>query len=200
MLIDDENRIKWDKLEELISIASNAGAALATDDFSALKRAQEQSDLVMRFNRNSVDKNGISRTRFSSRSAASTLAIPERVQGGSSDASSSSDMSFDMIVLVMDYLLSEQGSFLLDPLITDIAGIVGADYCMRRDLLLHRIVSFFYAYLSHCSLISIRTVVRSLPLFSLTLLFTLSLCAYLSSVCPRSSPTQTPSTPWASPP
>ena len=115
MLLDDENRIKWDKLEELVSIASNAGAALASDDFTALKRAQDQSDLIKRFSKNSADKYGISRT--------GTLATPSGArasQGGSDDASS--DVSFDMIVLVMDYLLSEPGSFLLAPLIADIAG------------------------------------------------------------------------------
>ena len=114
MLLDDKNKIKWDKLEELVSISSTANSALTSNDFAALKRGQEQSDLVKRFNKNAAD-------RSSGKTSASSLAISdgERTQGGN-DASS--DVSFDMIVLVMDYLLSEQGSFLLAPLIADIAG------------------------------------------------------------------------------
>jgi hypothetical protein len=45
IIISPEKKIRWDKLEKFLSIASSADEALA-GNFEALKDAQEKSDLI----------------------------------------------------------------------------------------------------------------------------------------------------------
>lgn len=86
ILIDENSgRIRWDKLEQFISISSNANAALE-GDFSKLQSAQNRSDVLAAFQ----------------------------------DQGAESDFDFQIITQIMDYLLSDNGKFLREPLVSEI--------------------------------------------------------------------------------
>ena len=56
VIVNKEGRIKWSKLEQFISISSNADAALA-GNFKALQNAQERSDLLRTYGGNQIEGN-----------------------------------------------------------------------------------------------------------------------------------------------
>jgi predicted unusual protein kinase regulating ubiquinone biosynthesis (AarF/ABC1/UbiB family) len=85
-----DGSIRWDKLEQFISIASNADAAVA-GDFSKLKVAQDRSDLIKTYS-------GIPQTE--------------------------GNFTFDVTLQIMDFILSEKGSFLLEPLVEEIVDTI----------------------------------------------------------------------------
>ena len=82
-------RIRWDKLEEFLSISANANAAVA-GDFSALQSAQNRADLVKVYSN-------------------------QRVEG---------NFTMEVTLQIMDFLLSEKGSFLLIPLVDEIVDTI----------------------------------------------------------------------------
>jgi hypothetical protein len=95
ILINQNNgKIKWEKLEQFVSIASNADAAV-NGNFEALKQAQDRSDVSKIYTNGLNDANEI-------------------------------NITYDITLSIMDFLLSENGKFLFDPLITEIVDIIDA--------------------------------------------------------------------------
>lgn len=95
ILINQNNgKIKWEKLEQFVSIASNADAAV-NGNFEALKQAQDRSDVSKIYTNGLNDANEIT-------------------------------VTYDITLSIMDFLLSENGKFLFDPLITEIVDIIDA--------------------------------------------------------------------------
>ena len=92
MISQPEGRIRWDKLEQFISISSNADAAM-DGDFSALKRAQSRSDLVKAYS------------------------------GGPQEEF---ELSYDVALQVLNFLLSDSGRFLRDPLLDEMVETIDA--------------------------------------------------------------------------
>ena len=55
LINSDNGSIKWEKLEQFISIAGNADAAM-TGDFQALKKAQDRSDIIKLYSKKQVQQ------------------------------------------------------------------------------------------------------------------------------------------------
>ena len=91
LLNPEDGSIKWEKLEQFISIASNADAAVS-GDFQALKKAQDRSDLVKLY----------------------------------SGKQQQANITLDVTVQIIDFLVSENGRFLFDPLINEIVETIEA--------------------------------------------------------------------------
>ena len=91
LINSDNGSIKWEKLEQFISIAGNADAAM-TGDFQALKKAQDRSDLMKLYSKKQVQAN----------------------------------MTYDVTIQIFDFLISENGKFLFDPLINEIVETIEA--------------------------------------------------------------------------
>ena len=91
LINSDNGSIKWEKLEQFISIAGNADAAM-TGDFQALKKAQDRSDLIKLYSKKQVQAN----------------------------------MTYDVTIQIFDFLISENGKFLFDPLINEIVETIEA--------------------------------------------------------------------------
>jgi len=89
VMITPQGRIRWDKLEQFITISSNADAALA-GDFDALKVAQSRSDLIKTYANNQ----------------------------------DSVDITPSIALQVLDFLLSENGKFLREPLLDEVVSIL----------------------------------------------------------------------------
>ena len=87
----DNGSIKWEKLEQFISIAGNADAAM-TGDFQALKQAQDRSDIIKIYSQKQTQAN----------------------------------MTVDVTLQIFDFLISENGKFLFDPLINEIVETIEA--------------------------------------------------------------------------
>lgn len=85
VLIDQEGRIRWAKLEQFLSIASNADSAI-NGNFAALKRAQSRSDFLNTFTENQEDSN----------------------------------FTADTIIQILNFLDSENGQFIREPLVNEI--------------------------------------------------------------------------------
>ena len=96
VLLDHNGRIRWDKLEELVSITSKANAALESGNFNVLKNADERPDVG---------------NRFGAGAAAPAAAV---------------HVTVDVAMQIMEYLFSERAAFLLQPLIADIADTIDA--------------------------------------------------------------------------
>ena len=90
VLLTKESRIRWDKLEQFISISSQADKAMA-GDFSALQSAQNRSDVARQYQKEESDSE-----------------------------ESLESLSVGIATQILDYLLSENGQFLREPLITEI--------------------------------------------------------------------------------
>jgi hypothetical protein len=86
-----DGSIRWEKLEQFISIASNADAAIS-GDFQALKKAQERSDLAK-------------------------LYAGQQKQG---------NVTLNVTLQIFDFLVSENGRFLFDPLVNEIVETIEA--------------------------------------------------------------------------
>jgi predicted unusual protein kinase regulating ubiquinone biosynthesis (AarF/ABC1/UbiB family) len=90
VLIDPSNgKIRWDKLEQFVSIASNADAAVA-GDFSALKVAQNRSDIIRAVTGTQLEGN----------------------------------FTFDVTMQIMNFIFSDNGNFLLDPLVDEVVDTI----------------------------------------------------------------------------
>lgn len=86
-----DEKIRWDKLEQVLSISSNADSAMQ-GDFNALKHAQDRSDLIKAYNNQQVDSN----------------------------------YTMDVILTIVDFLLSENGQVIREPLINEIVDSLDA--------------------------------------------------------------------------
>jgi hypothetical protein len=86
-----DGTIRWEKLEQFISIASNADAAIS-GDFQALKKAQDRSDLA-------------------------------KLYAGKQQQA---NVTFDVTLQIFDFLVSENGRFLFEPLINEIVETIEA--------------------------------------------------------------------------
>ena len=91
LINSEDGSIKWEKLEQFISIAANADAAVS-GDFQALKKAQDRSDLVKLY----------------------------------SGKQQQANVTLDVTVQIIDFLVSENGRFLFDPLINEIVETIEA--------------------------------------------------------------------------
>lgn len=91
VILTPKGRIRWDRLEQFISIAGSADKAMA-GDFSALKSAQERSDIVKAFR-------GQQQT---------------------------SNFTLEVSLSILEFLISEDGSFLREPLIDEIVETMDA--------------------------------------------------------------------------
>jgi predicted unusual protein kinase regulating ubiquinone biosynthesis (AarF/ABC1/UbiB family) len=91
VLVDENERIRWDKLEEVLSVASTADAAI-DGNFDALKQAQYRTDLAKKY-------------------------AGKDIQG---------NFTFEVTLQIMDFLLSEKGEFLLNPLVNEIVETIDA--------------------------------------------------------------------------
>ena len=87
----EDGKIRWDKLEQVLSISSNADSAI-NGDFNALKQAQDRSDLMKAYSNQQVDGN----------------------------------YTLDVILTVVDFLLSENGQIIREPLINEIVDALDA--------------------------------------------------------------------------
>ena len=116
VLLTEDNHINWRQLEQFISISSKADSAILKGNYSESKKAGGQLDL----------------SRMpSSRSASITPTVLTRASSsssGSSSSSSSSDktegVSLQIAIQIVDYLLSDRGQYLREPLIRDIVEII----------------------------------------------------------------------------
>jgi len=97
VILTENGRIRWNKLESFVSLAGSADKALA-GNFQALKDAQEKSDLRRTYG---AYKQG----------TAPKMDSDPQV----------SVFSIDLLNDVLDFLLAEQGKFLREPLIDEIA-------------------------------------------------------------------------------
>lgn len=134
-LLNDEGRIQWDKLEQFVSISANADAALE-GDFGALKDAQLKSDWLKQYgirsssssknasigNMRSIDSNGkvgnvLGAAVVGGRRARKQQSIPV----SEIEEKDASTISLSVLSEVFEFLLSENGRFLREPLVTEIA-------------------------------------------------------------------------------
>lgn len=99
IMIDRETkRIKWNKLEQFVSISSYADKAL-DGDFQALKSAQSRADLIKTYASGNADNNG----------EEDGMAV-----------------TLDLVLQMLDFLLSDNGDFIRDPLINEIVETIDA--------------------------------------------------------------------------
>ena len=117
VLLTEDNHINWRQLEQFISISSKADSAILKGNYSESKKAGGQLDL----------------SRMpSSRSASITPTVLTRASSSSSGSSSSRTSSDDktegvslqIAIQIVDYLLSDRGQYLREPLIRDIVEII----------------------------------------------------------------------------
>eukprot|EP01038_Epipyxis_sp_PR26KG_P010580 gene10580-14211_t len=102
ILLTSEGRIKWDQLEKFISISSNADRAMS-GDFSALKSAQDRSDLMKTYQTSS--DNNIN-------------------NNNNNDNFEDSNFTLDVLVKIMDYITSVNGDFLREALVQEMADTI----------------------------------------------------------------------------
>lgn len=98
VLLTEEGRIRWDKLESLLSIAASANDAVEKGNFQGLKQAQDRSDVMKKLRNNA------------------TMETDEE----------SNNVTIEIISRILDYLLSENGNYLREPLIDEIIEITEA--------------------------------------------------------------------------
>ena len=104
IMVSPEGRIRWDRVEQFVSIAANADAA-AAGDFSRLKSTQDRSDPRLAGWRqgdpetNNKDKN--------------------KVKNKDENERDSDKLSLDVVTAVLDFLLSSKGAFLREPLVEE---------------------------------------------------------------------------------
>lgn len=91
VIVNKDGRIRWSKLEQFISISSNADAAVA-GDFGALQRAQSRSDV-------------------------------QKIYGG---VEQSSNMTLEVSGQILDFLLSDNGRVLREPLVLELVDTIDA--------------------------------------------------------------------------
>ena len=91
VILTPQGRIRWDRLEQFISIAGSADKAMQ-GDFNALKTAQERSDIVKAF------------------------------RGQQQASNFTMEVSFS----ILDFLVSDKGTFLREPLIDEILETIDA--------------------------------------------------------------------------
>lgn len=105
---DKKQNINWAQLEQFVSISAKADAAMQ-GDFSALKSAQEQGDIMKVYMPTATTTSGIN--------------------GGAKKREEKAEenqaaVTVEVATLILQYLLSERGSYLRGPLVNDVADIV----------------------------------------------------------------------------
>lgn len=136
IMVDQQTqRIRWSKLEQFVSISSYADKAVG-GDFAALKKAQNRADLIKTYSRQ--DDEGASQP-----SGGAVRQIRSPVGGGSSggDTSKARENSDDvedegeeggvrfsqeLVLNILDFLLSPNGRFIREPLVNEAADTVDA--------------------------------------------------------------------------
>mmetsp|Transcript_11005 Transcript_11005/g.18461 ORF Transcript_11005/g.18461 Transcript_11005/m.18461 type:complete len:797 (-) Transcript_11005:203-2593(-) len=101
VLLTKENQINWKQLEQFFSISSKAEAAMG-GDFEALRSAQNKADVARIYT-------GTSRRR-------DTGEIEEEEED--------EPVSLELASQILDYLLSDRGAYLREPLIADVVDIL----------------------------------------------------------------------------
>jgi predicted unusual protein kinase regulating ubiquinone biosynthesis (AarF/ABC1/UbiB family) len=92
VLLDSSGKIRWNKLEQFLSIASNADLA-TKGNFNALKRAQDRSDPVRTY----------------------------------TDTQIKSNFTTDATLQIIDFLTSDNGKFLREPLVDEVVDALGIE-------------------------------------------------------------------------
>eukprot|EP00981_Chlorochromonas_danica_P000920 scaffold222_cov176-Ochromonas_danica.AAC.7 len=110
ILLDEKNHIRWERLEQFLTISKSADDAMK-GDFQALKDAQEQADVMKQFQQ-----------LQSSSSSSSPLKQTPSVQNTTKKGDDR--FTVEVVSQVVDYLLSDRGSFLREPLIEEIVDTV----------------------------------------------------------------------------
>ncbi|CAM9686993.1 unnamed protein product [Chrysoparadoxa australica] len=90
VLVTSDGGINWSRLEELVSIAGAAKVVESDRDFANLQQAQFRSDLKKKLN------------------------------GPETGVEETPEVTFDMTLEVLSFILSDQGKFLRDPLIKEL--------------------------------------------------------------------------------
>ena len=96
VLLNSNGRIRWDKLEELVSITSKANVALESGNLDALKNSKERPITF------------------------------KQVGARTDTPAAAANVTMDVAMQIMEYLFSERAAFLLQPLIADIADTIDA--------------------------------------------------------------------------
>lgn len=112
ILLDEKTgRIRWSKLEKLLSVSQKAERALTEGDFAALQDAQTQSDVLRAFGHQRRDE--ADPARSTSRS---------RMNSGDSSSANDAGVTIDleMATLMLNYLSSDAGSYLREPLYEEV--------------------------------------------------------------------------------
>ena len=115
VLLTPQGRIKWSKLEKFVNLAGAADKAL-DGDFQSLKRAQDASDIRREY--------GIPINVAGASSSTSSSIFDDSEVSSSSSSSGSSSTRLEVIDAVLTYLISDNGAFLREPLISEIAETV----------------------------------------------------------------------------
>lgn len=107
LIVTPTGSIRWDKLDQFISISSNADAVMQ-GDFQALKQAQGRSDLMKTYG---------ARSTTTAATATTTIQLEEEETG---------EVSQEATLQILDYLLSDSGRFLREPLLNEIVETIDA--------------------------------------------------------------------------
>ena len=120
IMVDPQTkRIRWNKLEQFVSISSYADKA-AEGDFAALKKAQNRADLIKTYSRlgeygkeESVSQKGADNAEGAFGEDDAAAAAEERVE-----------LSQELVLKVLDFLLSPSGSFIREPLVNEVVDTI----------------------------------------------------------------------------
>lgn len=118
ILLDEKNHIRWERLEQFLTISKSADDAMK-GDFQALKDAQEKADIMKQFQQLQSSSSSTQNQRTSS------LGPSSQAQTAQSTTKKADDrFTVEVVSQVVDYLLSDRGSFLREPLIEEIVDTV----------------------------------------------------------------------------
>ena len=107
IMVSPEGRIRWDRVEQFVSIAANADAA-AAGDFSRLQTAQDRSDPRLAWRQGDPEnKNNNNKNK-------------------NKNESDSDKLNLDVVTAVLDFLLSSKGAFLREPLVEEFVDTLDA--------------------------------------------------------------------------
>ncbi len=115
MIDKDKQRIRWDKLEQFVSISSYADRALQ-GDFTALKSAQSRADLIKTYSKQDKSADTPSKT---------TRRLLQD-QGKEPLDEDSVPLTQELVLTILDFLLSPNGRFIREPLIAEAVETVDA--------------------------------------------------------------------------
>jgi len=125
VLLTQDNHINWRQLEQFISISSKADNAILKGNYSESKKAGGQLDLS-RMPPSGSSSSTTSPSAAITRSAASTSGSTSSRSGATSryENDKSEVVSLQIAIQIVDYLLSDRGQYLREPLIKDIVEIL----------------------------------------------------------------------------